>query len=171
VEEIKEEEIELLPYRRGAGLMIVNSALEVFVGRRNDTRTELWQMPQGGIDEGEGVIEAALREMKEETGTDNAKLLAETKNWYHYDLPHYLVPKLWNGKYRGQKQKWLLFKFLGDDSEFDLATHDSVEFLDWKWVKMEELPHIIVPFKKQLYISIIEEFRDVIIELKSQPWQ
>lgn len=154
-----------LPYRPSVGLMIINNKFEVFVGKRLDSKTEAWQMPQGGIDDGETPRVSALREMKEEIGTNNAEIIAETKQWYHYDLPFYLISKLWNGRYRGQRQKWFLLKYLGADEDITID-NEHPEFIAWKWVKMEELPQIIVPFKKSLYISVIEEFRDVIISLK-----
>lgn len=155
-----------LPYRPSVGLMILNKNLEVFVGRRIDSRTEAWQMPQGGIDEGELPSESVLREMHEEIGTSKAEIIAETKQWYNYDLPFYLISKLWNGRYRGQRQKWFLLKFQGEDADININSHHP-EFIEWKWVKIEELPQIIVPFKKQLYISVIEEFREVILVLKN----
>jgi len=161
-----EEFLSKLPYRPSVGLMILNSNLEVFVGRRIDSKQEAWQMPQGGIDEGELPSESVKREMLEEIGTNKADILAETKQWYNYDLPSYLISKLWNGKYRGQRQKWFLLKFLGNDSEINIENIHP-EFIEWKWVKIEDLPQIIVPFKKQLYISVIEEFRDVILDLKN----
>ena len=162
----KEEEINKLSYRPGVGLMIINSKLEVFVGKRIDSKYEAWQMPQGGIDEGEVPEEAVFREMFEETGTDKIEIIDQTKGWYKYDIPPYLIQKLWNGQYRGQRQKWFLIRYLGDDSDFNLNSGEHAEFKEWKWVKMEELSHVIVPFKKKLYISVIEEFRDVIMELK-----
>ena len=153
---IKDIEDELylakLPYRPSVGLMILNSKFEVFVGRRIDSKSEAWQMPQGGIDEGETPEKAAIREMKEEVGTDNAKIISKTKQWYKYDLPNYLISKLWNGRYRGQRQKWFLLQFLGEDREINI-NYENAEFTDWKWVKIEELTNIIVPFKKNLYIS------------------
>ncbi|MGB4192320.1 MAG: RNA pyrophosphohydrolase [Rickettsiales bacterium] len=161
-----EKYITKLPYRPSVGLMILNNKLEVFVGRRIDSKSEAWQMPQGGIDDGEAPQDSVLREMEEEVGTNNAQILAETKQWYQYDLPLYLISKLWNGKYRGQRQKWFLLKFLGKDSEININAHHP-EFIAWKWVKIEELPQIIVPFKKNLYISVIEEFRDIILSLKN----
>jgi putative (di)nucleoside polyphosphate hydrolase len=145
--------------------MLLNKDNYVFVGKRIDTKSDAWQMPQGGIDDNESASDAALRELKEETGINNAVILGESKNWIHYDLPEYLIPRLWNGKYRGQKQKWFILKFLGTDDEINLQT-EVPEFMDWRWVKMEELPNIIVPFKRKLYISIIEEFRDIILSLK-----
>lgn len=166
-EKHKEESphIKKLPYRPSVGLMILNKKLEVFVGRRVDTKADAWQMPQGGIDTHESPEKAALREMKEEIGTNNAEILAVTKQWYKYDLPEFLVPKLWKGQYRGQRQKWFLLSFKGEDQEINLNSSE-VEFGDWKWVKIEELPNIIVTFKRSLYISVIEEFRDEIIKLK-----
>lgn len=146
-----------LPYRPGVGVMLVNNRNEVFVGRRIDTRSEAWQMPQGGIDEGETPDEAVLREMQEEVGCNKAKIIAESKNWFYYDLPEHLVPKLWDGKYRGQKQKWFLMRFLGEDKDIDIDGPHP-EFMAWRWVDSEQLPHIIVPFKRKLYKSIMKEF-------------
>lgn len=146
-----------LPYRPGVGVMLVNKHNQVFVGRRIDTRSEAWQMPQGGIDEGETASEAVMREMLEEIGTDKAEIIAESKNWFYYDLPEHLVPKLWDGKYRGQKQKWFFMRFLGEDSDINIET-DHPEFMSWRWVEVKELPQIIVPFKRKLYGGIVEEF-------------
>lgn len=154
-----------LPYREGVGILLLNKKLEVFVGKRINSKIDAWQMPQGGANEQELFKDAALRELKEETGIINVEVIAESKNWIYYDIPGYLVPKLWNGKYRGQKQKWFLLKFLGKNSEIDLD-NDIPEFSDWKWVKLEELPNIIVPFKRNLYINIMEEFMDKILSLK-----
>jgi putative (di)nucleoside polyphosphate hydrolase len=164
-----EDEVYLkrLPYRPSVGLMILNDKFEVFVGRRVDTKGDAWQMPQGGIDDGESPKEAALREMKEEIGTNDAEVIAETKQWYKYELPTHLIKKLWNGRYRGQRQKWFLVKYLGKDEDINIRYAD-VEFADWKWVNIEELTQIIVPFKKKLYISVIEEFRDVFLSLKEK---
>lgn len=160
-----EQHAKRLPYRAGVGLMILNPKLEVFVGRRIDSKLEAWQMPQGGIDDGEDITDAVLREMKEEIGTNNANIIADTKQWYQYDLPLHLISKLWNGRYRGQRQKWFLLQYLGKDEDIDI-NYDHAEFSDWKWAKIEELPNIIVPFKRNLYISVIEEFRDIILSLK-----
>ena len=156
-----------LPYRPGVGLVILNSKLEVFVGRRVDTKGDAWQMPQGGIDEGETPEEAAMREMKEEIGTNNAEIIGETKQWYKYDLPFYLISKLWNGRYRGQRQKWFLLKYLGEDKDINIRYAD-IEFSDWKWVNIEGLTQIIVPFKKNLYLAVLEEFRDLFLSLKEK---
>jgi putative (di)nucleoside polyphosphate hydrolase len=141
----------------GVGIMLINAAGLVFAARRIDTIAEAWQMPQGGIDEGETPIKAAKRELLEETGTDKAKLLAESKDWYTYDLPESLVPKIWGGRYRGQKQKWFAMRFTGQDKDINIDTHEP-EFSQWKWVKPHTLPDIIVPFKRELYAQLVEEF-------------
>lgn len=150
-----------LPYRPGVGIMLLNSQNDVFVGKRIDTVSEAWQMPQGGIDEGEEPQAAALREMQEETGTDKAKIIAESNGWYDYDLPDYLISKLWNGRFRGQRQKWFCLRFTGSDADINIATPHP-EFCQWQWVEMKNLPDIIVPFKRQLYQAIIDEFTQYI---------
>ena len=137
--------------------MLVNPHGDVFVARRNDMLSDAWQMPQGGIDEGEDPRDAALRELKEEIGTDAARILAESKDWLSYDLPAELVPKIWGGRYRGQRQKWFLLRFLGTDSDINIHTEDP-EFLEWKWAAVESLPDLIVPFKRRLYQDLIAEF-------------
>ncbi len=154
-------EIEKLPYRPCAGIMLLNKVGEVFVARRIDSRAEAWQMPQGGIDDGEPPHEAAIRELHEETGIKNVEVLRESRRWLSYDLPEHLVPRLWNGQYRGQTQKWFLLKFQGDDAEINIETKHP-EFCDWKWVHHSVLPEIIVPFKRALYESLLDEFDDVL---------
>lgn len=146
-----------LPYRRGVGMMILGKDNMVFVGKRFDSKGDTWQMPQGGIDGDETVIEAGLRELSEETNIKSVRILAESKNWFYYDVPDFLVGKLWDGQYRGQKQKWLLLEFIGDDSEINIST-ENPEFAEWKWVEMNMLPELIVSFKKTLYHSIVKEF-------------
>lgn len=150
-----------LPYRAGVGIMLLNNNNQVFVGKRIDTMSEAWQMPQGGIDEGENTQTAALREMWEEIGTDKATIITESKDWYNYDLPEHLIPKLWGGRFRGQQQKWFCLRFLGNDSDINIAT-EHPEFCQWQWVEMESLPDIIVPFKRELYQAIINEFLPII---------
>lgn len=147
-----------LPYRNGVGVMLFNRQGQVFVAKRIDTTSEAWQMPQGGMDPGESPLQAAVRELKEEIGTDKVELIRESHDWYTYDLPDDLVCKLWGGCYRGQRQKWFAMRFLGEDGDINLETEEP-EFLEWKWVDMKLLPDMIVPFKRNLYKALIEEFR------------
>ena len=150
--------INLLPYRLGVGLVIINDQLEIFTGRRLDN-TKAWQMPQGGIDNNEIPLEAAYREMYEETGIRKSKvtLLKQTKTWYRYDLPQEIQNKFWGGKFRGQSQKWFLFKFIGTKFDINIETKDQ-EFSDWKWSKKTEMLDSIVPFKRSLYQSVLKDF-------------
>lgn len=152
-----------LPYRPCVGIMLLNHENKVFVGRRIDTTMEAWQMPQGGIDEGEEVKTAALRELEEEIGTSKVEIIARTPGWLRYDLPDELIGKVWEGKYRGQKQKWYLMRFLGEDREINLDTHHP-EFSAWKWVDIEEVPKIIVPFKRELYFAVLKEFEEYLAD-------
>ncbi len=146
-----------LPYRQGVGIMLINKDKNVFVAKRIDMTSEAWQMPQGGIDEGEKPRDSAMRELGEEIGTEKAAILAESKGWYTYDLPETLIPKIWGGKYRGQQQKWYAMRFDGTDTDINIATKHP-EFSEWKWVKPETLPDIIVPFKRELYQALVGEF-------------
>lgn len=148
-----------LPYRPCVGIMLLNKDGHVFVGQRIDSTAEAWQMPQGGIDDGEAAEQAAKRELLEETGTDKAKIIAQNKDWLHYDLPVELIPKLWGGNYRGQKQRWFLMRFTGTDADINIHTQHP-EFKAWKWVPPSEVPMLIVPFKRTLYHAIISEFAD-----------
>jgi 8-oxo-dGTP pyrophosphatase MutT (NUDIX family) len=143
-------------YRRGVGIMLLNDRHQVFVGRRID-KGNAWQMPQGGINEGENPRAAALRELKEEIGTDNARIVAESKGWLRYELPPELVGTAWGGRWLGQRQKWFVMRFMGEDSDINVATKDA-EFTDWQWLPVQELPNVIVSFKRQLYVEILEEF-------------
>lgn len=150
-----------LPYRDGVGIMLINRKGLVFVARRIDMVSEAWQMPQGGIDAGESPLAAAQRELKEEIGTDRAVLLKESRDWLTYDLPEEIIPKIWGGKYRGQRQKWFAMRFTGADSDINLDTEDP-EFSEWQWIPPKQLPLMIVPFKRELYQALVEEFKDVI---------
>jgi putative (di)nucleoside polyphosphate hydrolase len=151
------EEINRLPYRAGVGVMLFNRAGRIFVAQRIDMRSEAWQMPQGGIDAGESPRQAALRELYEEVGTDEAEIIAESRDWFRYDLPAELIPKLWDGRFRGQEQKWYAARFLGSDDDIDIET-EVPEFRAWRWAEMTELPDLIVPFKRRIYEDLVKEF-------------
>ncbi len=155
-------ENEIALYRPGVGIMLLNPAGLIFVGRRIGMPAGLaaWQMPQGGIDPGETPPQAAMRELQEEVGTDKAEILAETAGWLHYDLPPELTGGVWGGRYRGQRQKWFAMRFLGEDSDIDPAAGEHPEFDAWEWVRPQRLPELIVPFKRQLYLDVLAEFRD-----------
>lgn len=150
-----------LPYRRGVGIILFNAQGRVFAAQRRDMISEAWQMPQGGIDEGETVLQAAFRELGEEIGTDKAEFLAESREWYRYELPQDLIPRIWGGRFRGQEQKWLAMRFLGQDKDIDIET-ETPEFRAWRWADLEELPAMIVPFKRALYERLVAEFRHLI---------
>lgn len=153
------EEIAKLPYRPCVGLMIVNGDGNIFVGQRVDRFKDAWQMPQGGIDPGEDVKTAALRELGEETGItpDLVTIEAETPEWLPYDLPHDIVPKIWKGRFRGQEQKWVLLRFTGRDDQIDIV-QDHQEFSEWKWISPKDLLGSIVPFKRAVYARVLETF-------------
>jgi len=148
-------------YRPGVGIMLLNDANEVFVGRRRKTEMSAWQMPQGGIDGDEEPRAAAFRELKEEIGTDDAEILAESDRWLFYDLPNELIGKVWRGRWRGQRQKWFVMRFKGRDKDINIKTHHS-EFSAWKWVLIDDLPGLIVSFKRPLYLEILAEFSDAL---------
>src|ERR1700749_657762 len=145
------------PYRRGVGIALIDAKGRVFVGQRSDT-SGAWQMPQGGIDKGETPRAAALRELKEETETNKARIIAVTRAWLRYDLPADLQEKVWKGKYRGQEQKWFLMKFTGADSDIDLAG-EHPEFAAWKWLPFTHLPRVIVGFKRDIYKQVVATFK------------
>jgi putative (di)nucleoside polyphosphate hydrolase len=147
-----------LPYRLGVGIMLFDKKGRVFVARRVDAKADAWQMPQGGIDGDEEPRAAALRELEEEIGTANAIILAESRDWHAYDLPPHLIGRVWGGRFRGQRQKWFAARFLGQDSEIDLDTAHP-EFDAWQWVALAKLPALIVPFKRDLYMALVEDFR------------
>ena len=157
-----------LPYRPCVGLMLFNKRGRVFVGRRTDgpehvDETHAWQMPQGGVDANEDPWPAALRELYEETNVTSIEKLAESKEWYSYDIPREIVGKAWKGKYRGQTQKWYALRFTGKESEIDVlhpAGGHEPEFVEWRWEKMERLPALVVPFKRKVYERVVEEFRE-----------
>jgi putative (di)nucleoside polyphosphate hydrolase len=149
-----------LPYRPCVGIMLLNKNGHVFTGHRVNTPTEAWQMPQGGIGGGEDVQKAALRELEEENGISKSmvEIIAQTEDWLFYDLPDQLVGEAWGGKYKGQKQIWFLMRFLGEDEVVNLEAHEP-EFSEWKWLEPEDLPNMVVPFKKKLYEEVLKNFK------------
>jgi putative (di)nucleoside polyphosphate hydrolase len=151
---------ENLPYRPAVGMMLLNRDGLVFVGKRIDQTQEAWQMPQGGIDAGEDPKAAALRELEEEIGTRNVELLREHPGWLLYDLPTHLLGVAWEGKYRGQRLKWLALRFLGHDSEINVATSHA-EFSEWKWLKSADVLQFVVPFKRDVYAAALAAFSDL----------
>ena len=155
------EEIAKLPYRQNVGIVLLNAQNKVFAGRRIDNPGPAWQLPQGGIDKGEAPEEAALRELEEETGVtpDLVELVATSEGWLRYELPHELVAKLWKGRWRGQEQKWFLYRFTGTDDQVNIQT-EHPEFSVWQWMNFDELIEKIVPFKRDVYIAVEAEFRD-----------
>ena len=150
-----------LPMRDGVGIILLNQDDKVFVGKRRDNPVDKWQMPQGGVNEGEKLIDAMKRELEEETGIKNIKILKEIDGWSEYELPENLLGKIWRGKYRGQKQKWFIVKFIGDEDEINLKT-SKPEFIEWKWLDIENLPGVIVEFKRKVYEDLLPKIRDTI---------
>jgi putative (di)nucleoside polyphosphate hydrolase len=154
-----------LPYRPCVGVMLVNRGGLAFVGKRIDNREgDFWQMPQGGVDDGEDLRDAALRELREETGVEavHVSLIAQTREELYYDLPAPLLGKLWGGRFRGQRQHWFLARFNGEDAAIRLDGCDPAEFCEWRWVEPASLPGLIVPFKQHVYGAVLDEFRALI---------
>ena len=145
-----------LPLRSGVGIVLLNEENKVFVGKRIDNPGNAWQMPQGGIDKNESYLEAAKRELREETGVVTVKVIKELDEWLTYNLPKSLLGKIWGGKYRGQKQKWFIMKFLGKNNEINIKTKKP-EFLEWKWIESFKLPRVAVNFKINIYKKMTEE--------------
>ena len=145
-----------LPLRLGVGIVLLNKENKVFVGKRIDNPKNSWQMPQGGVDQNENFLQAAKRELEEETSIKSVELIKELDGWFKYDLPKYLLGKLWEGKYRGQKQKWFVMKFLGKNDEINIKTQNP-EFLEWKWIEISKLPEIAVNFKVDIYSKLKEK--------------
>ena len=151
----------VLPMRIGVGIILLNNYNQVFVGKRKDNPVNNWQMPQGGVDKGEDFTTAMKRELIEETSVTNIKILKEINHMFEYELPESLIGKIWKGKFRGQKQRWFITRFLGSDNEINLDTRRP-EFIDWKWIDPIKLPDVIVNFKKNLYIKLLKEINLII---------
>ncbi len=147
-----------LPMRQGVGIIVLNQKNKVFVGKRIDNPIDKWQMPQGGIDQDETPLNAMRRELEEETSIKKIKILKEIENWLEYELPKNLLGKIWKGKFRGQKQKWFIVRFIGNDNEINLDTKNP-EFIEWKWIDYELLPEVIVDFKKEVYKKLKLEIK------------
>ena len=150
-----------LPLRLGVGIIVLNKENKVFVGKRRDNPTNKWQMPQGGVNRGENLVNAMKRELKEETSIRSIEILKELEGWTEYELPNYLLGKIWRGKYRGQKQKWFIVRFLGKDEEINLKTSHP-EFIEWQWLDIENLPSVIVYFKKKVYEKLLPVIKSFI---------
>ena len=150
-----------LPMRNGVGVIILNNENKVFVGKRKDNPVNKWQMPQGGVEKGESYLSAMKRELYEETSIKNIDILREIDGFFEYELPKNLVGIIWKGKFRGQKQKWFIAKFIGDENEINLQTANP-EFIEWKWITPDDLPKTIVDFKKKMYVELLEIINDFI---------
>tara|TARA_B100000941_G_scaffold138597_1_gene98200 strand:+ start:492 stop:962 length:471 start_codon:yes stop_codon:yes gene_type:complete len=150
-----------LPMRLGVGVIVLNNENKIFVGKRKDNPVDKWQMPQGGVDIGENYLTAMKRELAEETSIKSIKILRELEGFFEYELPNNLVGVIWKGKFRGQKQKWFIAKFVGEEKEIDLKTKNP-EFIDWKWIFPEQLPEVIVDFKREMYLKILNNLKKFI---------
>ena len=150
-----------LPLRNGVGIVVLNQDNKVFVAKRIDNPKDFWQMPQGGVDAGEDFLKAAYRELEEETSIKSVELIKELDGMITYELPDRLLGIIWKGRYRGQKQKWFLMRFIGDDNEININTHNP-EFLDWKWIELNQLTKVVVDFKLHVYKELSEKIRKLI---------
>ena len=150
-----------LPMRNGVGVIVLNNENKIFVGKRKDNPVDRWQMPQGGVDIGESYLSAMKRELYEETSIKSIEILKEINGFFEYELPKNLVGIIWKGKFRGQKQKWFITRFIGNENEINLQTENQ-EFIEWKWIIPDELPRTIVDFKKKMYVELLEILKDFI---------
>ena len=150
-----------LPLRNGVGIIVLNNKNKVFVAKRIDNPKNFWQMPQGGVDKGESLLEAAYRELEEETNITNVKLIKEIEGTLTYELPAHLLGKIWKGKYKGQKQKWFLMRFLGFDSDINIKTKNP-EFIEWKWINLEQITNVVVDFKLHVYKDLKDRINKII---------
>tara|TARA_B100000902_G_C27127871_1_gene822060 strand:+ start:159 stop:638 length:480 start_codon:yes stop_codon:yes gene_type:complete len=156
------EKFKNLPLRSGVGIVVVNKSNKVFVAKRIDNQKNFWQMPQGGVNDGEDFLTAAYRELEEETSMKNVKLIDELKGFITYNLPNQLIGIIWKGKYKGQKQKWFLMRYLGKDSEINIHTKKP-EFLDWKWVDLKEITELVVDFKLHVYQEVQKQVEKILV--------
>ena len=155
------EKFKNLPLRNGVGIIVLNKDNKILVAKRIDNSKNFWQMPQGGVDEGEDFLSAAYRELEEETSIKNVELVKELDGMLTYELPTHLLGKIWKGKYRGQKQKWFIMRFLGNDDDINLKT-DKPEFLDWKWIDLNMITEVVVDFKKHVYNELKEKIKKIV---------
>ncbi len=156
-----QERYKNLPYRVGVGIIVLNKENKIFVAKRIDNPRNFWQMPQGGVDEGEDFLSAAYRELEEETSIKNVELITEIDEITTYELPDYLLGKIWKGKFKGQKQKWFIMRYLGNDDEININTHKP-EFLDWKWIDLNSITQIVVRFKLDVYKILQQKIKKII---------
>ena len=151
-----------LPLRSGVGIVLLNNNNKIFVAKRIDNPKNFWQMPQGGVDKNENFLNAAYRELKEETSIENVKLIKELDGFMTYELPSNLIGIIWKGRYRGQKLKWFVMKFLGNDNEININTKKP-EFLDWKWIELDKITEVVVKFKLEVYKKVKKEIKKILI--------
>jgi len=156
-----QEKYKNLPLRSGVGIVVLNKDNKIFVAKRIDNPKNYWQMPQGGVDEGEDFLSAAFRELEEETSIKNVKLIKEIDEMISYELPKNLLGIIWKGKFRGQKQKWFLMRYLGKDEDINIKTKNP-EFLDWKWIELDEITNVVVDFKLHVYKILKEKIKKII---------
>ena len=155
------EKFKNLPLRNGVGIIVLNKKNKIFVAKRIDNPKNYWQMPQGGVDEGEDFLKAAYRELEEETSIKNVELIKELDDTITYELPDHLLGIIWKGKYRGQKQKWFMMRFIGDEKEIDIKTKNP-DFLDWKWIEINQITEVVVDFKLHVYKELKEKIKKII---------